>query len=499
MPTSAEWYAWRARTSIELRLMLANTAGAVFIFVYLTFLDPGGAEIRTTAGIRANVIVFAIYMTTTLCVGEWDIRRRFRPVYRWLAEDRPPTEEERAATLAQPGVQAMWRLPFWIAAAALFGWLNLRFDETGETTRGIVFGTLLAGMTTSALGYLLVERRMRPIFAKAFASAPPQRSRTLGVLPRLLLMWLLGSALPLVGIGLSQIGIRPDQQGDLKVATWFLVGAGLMSGLVVTVAAARSVADPLKRVRTALRAVQSGRTDVQVVVDDGGDIGLLQSGVNAMVDGLRERQLLRDLFGRHVGDEVASAALERGLGLGGEQHEASALFVDLIGSTRLAQQRSPDEVVRVLNALFTAVVDAVSAEGGWVNKFDGDGALAVYGPPTGQLDHAASALRTARVLRARLRELAADDPAYDAGIGVSCGTVVAGNVGSEERYEYTVIGDPVNEAARLTVLAKERPSRILASARAVAAADGEAQHWRAAGNVELRGRADATEVYEPVA
>src|SRR3546814_3520462 len=100
-----------------------------------------------------------------------------------------------------------------------------------------------------------------------------------------------------------------------------------------------------------------------------------------MVAGLRERQRLQDLFGRHVGHEVAAQAIERGSDLGGESREASAFFVDLIGSTAMAEVLPPTEVVATLNAFFEAVVDEVSAQGGWVNKFRGDGALCVFGGP----------------------------------------------------------------------------------------------------------------------
>jgi adenylate cyclase len=91
----------------------------------------------------------------------------------------------------------------------------------------------------------------------------------------------------------------------------------------------------------------------------------------------------------------------------------------------------------------------VAAEGGWVNKFEGDGALCIFGAPVTLDDCALRALRAARVLRQELLVLAASNPELDAAIGVSAGTVVAGNVGDEQRYEYTVIGTPVNEAARL--------------------------------------------------
>ena len=168
----------------------------------------------------------------------------------------------------------------------------------------------------------------------------------------------------------------------------------------------------------------------------------------------------------------------------------------MIGSTAIAQSRPATEVVSVLNELFRLVVAAVTVEGGWINKFEGDAALCVFGAPDEQRDHAARALRAARRLRESLAAWAAAG-GLDAAIGVSSGSAVAGNVGSEERYEYTVIGDPVNEAARLCEVAKTKPERVVASAASVAAATGRAGAWSGAGTQTLRGRSQPTELFVP--
>jgi adenylate cyclase len=272
----------------------------------------------------------------------------------------------------------------------------------------------------------------------------------------------------------------------------FLVAIGLVVGALMTVYVVRSVAEPIAGVRDALAAVERGDLSVAVPVDDGGEIGRLQAGVNQMVEGLRERQRIADLFGRHVGDEVARQALDQEIRLGGECRQASALFVDLRDSTGLAATTPPEQVVEVLNRFFTVVVEAVSAEGGWVNKFEGDGALCVFGAPVGQPDHAARALRAARTLRTRLV-----DAGLSAAIGVSAGEVVAGNVGTEARYEYTVIGDPVNEAARLTEAAKDHDGATLASDAAIGLAGDEGGAWQPVVEVRLRGRTAVTRAFAP--
>jgi adenylate cyclase len=139
-------------------------------------------------------------------------------------------------------------------------------------------------------------------------------------------------------------------------------------------------------------------------------------------------------------------------------------------------------VVARVNELFQAVFDVVSGTGGWINKFEGDGCLCVFGAPTALPDHVAHGLRAARLLGQRLAALG-----IDIGIGVASGEVVAGNVGSVERFEYTVIGRPINEAARLTEAAKLHPAHVLATLDAVRAAGDEAVHWEPDAELELRG------------
>jgi adenylate cyclase len=293
-----------------------------------------------------------------------------------------------------------------------------------------------------------------------------------------------------VMLGVAQLKGAHFNQDQLLGAMLFLVGLALAVGLAATIMAARSVADPVATVGRALERVEQGDFDTEVPVDDGSEVGLLQAGFNRMAAGLAERERMRDLFGRHVGDDVARAALDGEVRLGGEVREVGVLFLDIVGSTSLAAERPPEEVVALLNALFAIVVEVTEAHNGLVNKFEGDAALCVFGAPTSCDDPAGDALCAGRELRDRLR---AGVPDVDYGIGVSFGAAVAGNVGAERRFEYTVIGDPVNEGARLCELAKKRPERLLASEAALrSSGDGEANRWALGEAVTLRGRPEAT-------
>jgi adenylate cyclase len=462
---------------------LGNVAGAVVVFAYLTMTGQSSVgEVQEDAfrgGVLLGIYLAASGLTGALVGG----RQVF--ALNWWYERRAPTPRERLMTLELPGRFALLSLVAWFGGVVLFCAAGLAVgDDGGDVVRTGV-GIFLGGCTTSAMCALLIDRELRPVFAQVLANERELPRIALGVRRRIILAWALGSGVPLLGIVIAPI--KPQESlTDLAI----LAGIGLVSGALLLGVATRSVSDRLASVRHALGQIQAGDLSVQVPVDEAGEIGTLQAGLNAMVRGLRERQVLADLFGRHVGEDVARIALEEGVHLGGEQRDVSVLFVDVTGSTWLAATREPTEVVALLNGLFSVVVRIVGEEGGWVDKFEGDAALCVFGAP-GPLDgHPTAALRAAR----RLRE----SVGVEVGIGVSSGTVVAGNIGAEDRFEYTVIGDPVNEAARLTEEAKGRESRVLASSHAVeSAVEAERAHWTPADTIPLRGRPEPTRTFEP--
>lgn len=496
-PRSGRELARRLRRRWALIELVANVGGALVLLAFLhafhTAEDPHHATGEDVAVGTAQVLA---YLALVLPLGWAWCERRRGVLWRWLSEDRPATPAERDVVLRQPLYEVAVAGVLWGVAALLFGALeipeslHLGFD----TTLTIALG----GVTTCALIYLLIERLMRPVIARALAQVPPERPVGPGVRARLITAWVLASGVPLLGLALVALGALGGEfqdAGSLAVAVLILTGAGLVAGAIATVLAARSLSDPLATVRHALGRVRAGDLDVQVAVDDGSEVGQLQAGFNEMAAGLRERERLRDLFGRHVGEDVARRALDAGVALGGEVREVAVLFVDLAGSTAFAARHSPEEVLSLLNRFFAVVVDVTETHGGWVNKFEGDAALCVFGAPAEQAEAAGRALATGRVLAKRLRlEL----PELEAGIGISAGQAVAGNVGAERRLEYTVVGDPVNEAARLSELAKEQPGHVLASEAALSRAHAdEAARWRVGHGALLRGRSAPTRLVVP--
>jgi adenylate cyclase len=475
---------------------VANVVGAVVLLVEYLVVLPFPGSVSTTQIVRGNVVLGVVCIVVSwLVLGVVGAPRTQRALG-WTRHGAVPTPEERDLTLNLPwwlfGLQAFT----WSGSCVVFFVANL--DISTRFALQMAGAVFVGGSATVATSYLLTMRLFRPATARVLEVAPPEHGWAAGVGEKAVFTWLLTTGVPVLGLILmvafaGQAGVPLDK----LVLSGFVVGGGaLVTGFFATVLFAKSVGEPLCELTDALAEVEKGDLSVAVTVDDAGEIGQLQAGLNSMVQGLREREQLRDLFGRHVGEDVARLALQQGVALGGEEREVAALFVDNIGSTRMATERTPAEVVAALNRFFEVVVAVVADHGGLVNKFEGDAALCIFGAPLELPDPAGSALAAAPTKATRLR---ADGPDLDAGIGVSHGVVIAGNIGSTERLEYTVIGDPVNEAARLTEQAKERPERVVASQRIVDRADAdEGSRWRLLEPLLLRGRAEETTLAGPV-
>jgi adenylate cyclase len=417
------------------------------------------------------------------------------PTLRWYVAGDAPTPEQREAAMKIPGRQSAILLLAWGVVGAIFVLLNLAGGA--QLLLPILLGVLFGGPATAFTGMLFAQRILRPIIGTATLGREP-RLAVPGVFARLVMLWVLCSALP-IGVIAALVVLRSygwliQQSASLDAPVLVVSLAALVLGLPMMLLTSRSIADPVGEVVDAMAEVEHGRIGTYVGAYERSQIGRLQTGFNRMVAGLAERDRLRDLFGRHVGADVAHRAVQEGASLSGDVVEAAVLFIDLVGSTQLAESRPPQEVAEVLNDFFRIVVDAVDEHHGLINKFAGDAALAVFGAPLRTSEPASAALATARALGTQLRRL----PVVDFGIGVSAGRVFAGNIGAENRYEYTVIGDAVNEAARLADLAKTADRRILCSAAAIErAGEAERAHWAECYSTVLRGRSEATHVSAP--
>ena len=277
-----------------------------------------------------------------------------------------------------------------------------------------------------------------------------------------------------------------------------LIGAGaLLAALVVGVGVAHGITVPITTLVAGMREVLRGNLEHRVAVERRDELGFLATSFNEMTGGLAERARIRAMIDKVVSPEVAHELLTRGLALGGELREVTVLFADLRDSTALGERLTPTTLLELLNAFLSRMAHAIEHERGIVDKYVGDEIMAVFGAPLDLPDHAERASAAAVGMMEALRTLNAERaPAVPLrmGIGIATGTVIAGNVGSSERLNYTVLGDVVNLAARLQALTKEHDVTLLMNEATHAGAEKRFT-TRGLGTVTVRGRTAPTTLY----
>jgi len=459
-PTLAEV----GRAVIALAVVGGNVLGAVAVLVLTLLVIPlpnVGGHSAQWGYVLAAVAYVLVAATFGLVVG----LRGQAPLTKWLASGAPSTPALRAEVLRTP-LRLFWlQLWLWLGAALAFGVFEARRD--GERAVWVAVIVALTGLTTASLSYLAVERLLRPAAVRAMVGADPSElGQGRGVALRAVLAWAMGCGVP-VG-GLLVLGVRTLLPSDvtlveLSVAAVVLAGTGLVIGFWAVVLAARATAAPIAGVAQAMVRVHDGDYGTRVPVYDGTEIGRLQLGFNEMVAGLVEREQIRAAFGTYVDPAIAEHVLREGTDLAGEEVELSMLFVDIRDFTGFAEQTPAAQVVSTINRMFERAVPIIHAHGGHVDKFVGDGLLAVFGAPQRLPNHAAAAVAAAQGI-AHAVEVEFGGT-LSVGIGINTGTVVAGNVGGGGRFEFSVIGDPVNVAARIEAATRQTGDTILISGR----------------------------------
>lgn len=286
------------------------------------------------------------------------------------------------------------------------------------------------------------------------------------------------------------------------VAVMIMVGLYFIVGQIMSLLAfRRAVQQPLNSLIERMRAVAAGDFRVRSSVLSGDEIGVLKGHFNAMVEGLEEREKIRDTFGRYVSMEIAEKLMSGGgVDLEGEEIITTVMFADIRSFTALSERMAPRELVTFLNEYFSFVVRPIAAERGVVNKFIGDSVMAVFSPVFGVEDHAEAAIRAALGMRVALEAFNAHgrwEPIRQ-GVGIHTGVLVAGTVGAEERREYTVIGDTVNVASRIESQTKIAETDILVSGATVDRVDStlcSELGLRETDSVIMRGKSTPTRLF----
>jgi len=513
-----------ANPAPTLRLIngIGNLLGAIVAFLYFRVVDNTATDSASRVGLHEvvhSIIVFAALVV----IGQWYSSRWMAPVIRAGAgEPLSPSEAAlaRRRALIFPFFVAGLTFLGWVMAGLIFGVvMPLMMGRELSASQAVrqVFGlTLIAGGVTTAFIFFASEHAWRQrlpfFFPEGDLSLVPRVPR-LVVRVRLLAIFLMVGVLPLAVLGvlaytraLDLLGADAATAGQivsgLRVTILFLLAVGVAAAIGLSIFAANSVAGPLKDVETAMAEVERGRLDGHAPVVSTDEIGAVAEGFNRMLHGLRERELVKETFGKYVTPEIRDEILAGRISGEGELKEVTVLFADIRDFTPWVEATAPRDVVHDLNEYFTEMAEAIRAHRGLVLQFIGDEIEAVFGAPIASRDHAAMAVRSALDMRGRLRAWnarreATGRPALRHGIGIHTGTVLAGNIGGAERLSYALVGDPVNLASRIQGLTKDFEVDILISEATRKSIDA-ATAVEELPAVRVKGRAEEVNVYKVV-
>jgi adenylate cyclase len=479
-------YSW-AVFAISSLAVLPVWLGSAFLVVAL----EGSDRYVDAAAVTGAAVLVLAYVSTLAGVG------RSRVVEQWAAG----REVDRAMALEATYAWAREAVARTVSAATvLIALLLVVVGAIAGATGSRLIQYGIVGAVSGAVASLIVmhsfvEATMRPIRIAiagdtAIGDALPRSRPTFAAWSNASVLAATFSFAVLAALLAAVL-----KASEAPVLAVVIAGALTLSFAPLVVGASFSLSlRPIRDLAEGTKRVAAGDYSQRLPVVQDDDLGALAASFNRMQAGLAERQRLQAAFGTYVDPGLAARLLEQGDDIfTGERREVSVMFVDIRDFTPFAEANSAEDTVARLNALFEIVVPAVVDVGGHVNKFLGDGALAVFGAPNDLAGHADAAVGAAVAIDRLVAERF--DGALRVGIGINTGVVIAGTIGGAGKLEFTLIGDTVNVAARVEQLTKTTGDTILLTHQCVDALVTRPPGLTERGSHALKGKSAAMQVF----
>ncbi|HEY6638589.1 MAG TPA: adenylate/guanylate cyclase domain-containing protein [Solirubrobacterales bacterium] len=477
--------------TVELQSAFFVAAGAVALFSF--YYSVSGHDFLKILGVTLGLTAVGVGFVLAR------VLKRLRPLKAWIGGDRSSEMTAEAWHLAVNLPIELIRRDFFVpmlvtvavvvASVAILGLSWLAFFP-------IAIAALLTAAYAGTLHYLALELAMRPILfdINAALDRPVRIDRP--AVP--LRVKLLGS-LPLINVitGIVVAALTSDGGGTdaLTVAVLIALFVSFTVSFELTMLLTRSILRPIEDLEAATERIRQGRYDEHVPVTTSDEFGELSSAFNQMVDGLAERERLREAFGTYLDEEVAQHLISADFEPGGEEVEVSLVFCDVRDFTTAAAESDAPDVVRRLNELFECIVPIVARHRGHIDQFIGDAVLAVFGAPERIPQHADRAVQCAVELA---RTINSRRPGgFEVGVGVNSGSVVAGSIGGAGRLSFSVIGDSVNLASRVESATRDTGDSVLITGETRELLS-ETIEVAPRGEREIRGYDRRVELYAPI-
>ncbi|MDX2512398.1 MAG: adenylate/guanylate cyclase domain-containing protein [Desulfobacterales bacterium] len=482
---------------ITVLVPLINIIGAVSTYLYFSFvLGSGGAQ-ENIPGYYPPL--FFVVGTAVLVFGFSRVRRKSMKILFEVAcgeveidslEESEVYHLQREA-LQFPLVVSVITFMVWILAGFIFGFLapliggkifNVETPDLIFALRRFLGITLLGGGITTLILYFVLENAWRNYIPKFFPKGYLSRVKhvfKLTVQKRFLIVFLGITLIPLPVIGMAIYSkvmalhmadaiTRAQIMSSLVRELAFILVDSLAICFILAYFLSKSISKPLLQIKNAIKEIENNNLDARVEIVSNDELGEVAEGFNRMIASMHENQSLKESFGKFVSQEIRDEIIAGKTTLDGEMKRVTLLFSDLRNFTALVEQNHPKHVVTIMNQYFNEMTLAIKANKGLILQYVGDEIEAVFGAPIGFDDHPDMALKTALEMRSRLDALniRLEKQGFEPlshGIGIHSGAVLAGNIGSEERMSYALVGDTVNSASRIEGLTKEYGCDIIIS------------------------------------
>jgi adenylate cyclase len=394
-------------------------------------------------------------------------KRIWRPVREWERGARDPASTiaawRAAATLPLEYTRrTMRRAPFIVAYLPFVAFATYWLDLPWYSFFILAVGGTVVLLYSVILRYFTMELVARPVLERIAQDLPADWAIDAPGLPLRWRLLAIGPGINLItGVVVAGLATSNHHSGlrGLGLSWLIAVGVSFTISFELVALVLRSLARSLSDLQAATDRIGQGDFTAKVPVVATDESGVLAQSFNTMVQGLDERERLREAFGAYVDPNLAERVLQEGPDFAGEELLVTVLFLDIRDFTAFAERAKPEEVVALLNGFWELVVPVLLRHGGHANKFIGDGLLGVFGAPQRVPDHAERAVEAAQEIVRLVRERYRGE--VGVGVGVNTGPVVAGTVGGGGRVEFTVIGDAVNTASRVEAATRETGDDIL--------------------------------------
>ncbi|MBW2237442.1 MAG: adenylate/guanylate cyclase domain-containing protein [Deltaproteobacteria bacterium] len=514
---------------ITVLLPLVNIIGAILTYFYFSFILKSGG-VREHIPAYYSPLFFVI--GTAVLVFSFNLGRRktmktlFDVAYgqtEIISLEESEVYHLQRAALQFPMVVSVITFMIWILAGFMFGFIepliagkifNIETPNLIYCLRQFLGISILGGGITTLILYFVLENEWRNYIPKFFPKGYLSRVKhvfKLNVQKRFLIVFLGITLIPLPVLGMAIYSkvmalhmadaiTRAQIMSSLIREMVFIVADSLAICLILAYFLSKSISEPLLQIKDAIKEVENNNLDARVEIVSNDELGDVAEGFNLMIKSMRESQSLKESFGKYVSREIRDEIIAGKTSLVGEMKRVTLLFSDLRNFTTLVEQNHPTHVVTIINQYFNEMTLAVKANKGLVLQYVGDEIEAVFGAPISFDDHPDMAVKTALEMRKRLDALniRLEHQGFEPlshGIGIHSGAVLAGNIGSEERMSYALVGDTVNSASRIEKLTKQYESDIIISQTTFNLLT-EAYDTEQLASVKVKGKEDEIIIYK---